>query len=293
MKIPRLTPPVLAAKHEAFQQQCGCTGDELGLDTNLMMAWEPVFRFFYEGYFDVKVVGWENIPQDGPVILIGNHSGGLPVDAFMLANGFINHHSSPRPARALAHAWLRRTGFLNRLIAGLGAVPATLDVAVNLLNHNRVVVFYPEGVKGTGKPYALRYRLEDFDPGFVKAAILTGAPIVPVTTVGGDDIYPILYDVRSLARLLKMPYFPITPTFPWLPIFSSCIPLPAKMLIKIGKPITLPYPPQEANNRKLRLHIAREFQYQIQRDINMILSKRKSVFGGWEESFIEELSKSA
>lgn len=148
-------------------------------------------------------------------------------------------------------------------------------------------MFYPEGAKGTGKLYRTRYRLFDFDPGFVKAAILTGAPIIPVVTMGGDDIYPILGNFRRLGRFLNMPYFPRTPLFPWIPYSSSCLPLPAKMLIKIGKPVHLDYPKSCAYDRKLRLRIAREIQYDIQRDINRLLLKRKSVFAGWDAADLE------
>ncbi|MBU6452718.1 MAG: acyltransferase family protein [Cyanobacteria bacterium REEB67] len=255
--------------------------DEYGFDPEILAQWEPIFRFFYEGYFDVKMIGVENIPDEGRAILVGNHSGGLPIDAIMLAIGILNLHPSPRRIRPLALDWLHKTNIVGHVIRGMGAVPATMATALKLLNDEELVTFYPEGARGTGKRYATRYRLHDFDPGFVKAALLTGAPIIPITTVGGDDIYPILTRINSLAKLLNMPYFPITPTFPLLPITSSCIPLPAKMLIKIGKPIALDYPPEKVEDHKLRRRLARLVQFQIQRELNAMLRQRKNPFCDW------------
>lgn len=263
--------------------ECGSDSDSdpYGFSTTIIMQWMPLFQFLYEGYFDVKTVGLENIPAEGRAVLIGNHTGVLPMDAFMTITGVLLHHSSPRRIRCLAHNFLRATPFFDRLTSGFGAVPAEYSVAKKLLEDEELVFFYPEGARGTGKPFSMRYRLMDFDPGFVKAAIETGSPIIPITTIGGDEIFPLLGNIRSLARVLGAPYFPLTPGFPWLPFPANLTPLPIKFLIKVGKPIYLNYPPERAKDRKLRLQIARDIQYDIQRELNSLLRQRKSPFVDW------------
>ncbi len=271
-----------------FDSRYSGAEDEYGFDLKTFYTCEPFFRFLYEEYFQVKVCGIENIPANGRAILVGNHSGGLPIDAFMLLCAILDKHPAPRRVRALALDWLRRTPILGKVIRGMGAVPARLSVAVKLLENDELVCIYPEGARGVSKPYAMRYRLEGFNPGFIEAAILTKSPIIPVATVGGDELYPLLTKVDGLAKLVDMPFFPLTTGFPWLPITSSCIPMPVKMFIKVGKPIYLDYPEEEAHNKQLRMQLAHEVQFKIQSQLNCLLRKRKSSFAGWDA---EDLKK--
>lgn len=279
------------AKHRPeFDSRYAGKQDEFGFNLSIFNDWEPFFRFFYEDYFNVHTIGVENIPAEGRAVLVGNHSGGLPIDAFMTNSAIFNLHPSPRRVRFLALDCLHHIPFVASILCGMGAVPATFAAAQKLLEEEELVFFYPEGPRGTGKHFCMRYRLHDFDPGFVKAAILTGAPIIPITVVGGDEIYPLLADLKSVARLINVPYYPITPTFPWLPPPASFVPMPVKMLIKIGKPIHLDYPPEKAHDHKLRMHISRQIQYDIQREINHLLRLRKSPFTGWDLRLIDQLA---
>ncbi len=273
-------PKQIKHRPEYYSQYDGST-DEFGFDPKTIERWQLFFQFLYEGYFQVKTVGLENIPQNGRAILVGNHSGVLPMDAFMTHTAVLLHHPAPRRIRYLSHRCLLDSRLFGDLIRGIGGVPASYDVAKRLLEDEELVFFYPEGTKGTGKPFSMRYRLYDFDPGFVKAAIATGSPIVPITTIGGDEIYPLLADLKPLARVMRTPYWPVTPTFPWLPFAASCIPLPVKFLIKVGKPIHLDYAPEQASDRRLRLRLARSIQYEIQRELNELLRMRESPFAGW------------
>ncbi|HEY9712077.1 MAG TPA: lysophospholipid acyltransferase family protein [Chroococcales cyanobacterium] len=268
---------------EEFYSQYPPDIDEFGFSISTIRQWQPFFQFLYEGYFEVNMVGLENIPKDGRAILIGNHSGVIPMDAFMTFTGLILHHPQPRRVRFLAHHFLRCSPCLRHLICGFGGVPASYTVAKRLLENEELVFFYPEGARGTGKPFRNRYHLCEFDSGFVKAAIETGSPIIPITTVGGDEIYPLLGNLRAVARLLETPYWPITPTFPWLPFFASCIPLPVKFLIEIGKPVYLDYEPEKSCDRQLRKQLAHQFQGTIQAELNRLLKKRQSMFTAWKE----------
>lgn len=116
----------------------------------------------------------------------------------------------------------------------------------------------------------------------MQLAIQTQTPLVVIATVGGDEIYPNFCNSKNLARLMKMPFFPLTFTFPWMPFPAMFVPLPVRWLMKIHKPITLDYPPEKATDRKLTLKIAREIQHQVQRDLNELLRERKSAFSGWD-----------
>jgi len=162
-----------------------------------------------------------------------------------------------------------------------GQVRATLENARALVKQGELVGVYPEGLRGVGKAFPERYRVLDFHPGFVQLAISTQTPIIPVATVGGDEIFPNFVNLKAVARLLKMPFFPITMGFPWLPFPLMFMPLPVRWLIHIHEPINLGYPPEKANDRKLVLKIAREIQYDIQRDLNKMLRERKSILTGW------------
>ncbi len=255
--------------------------DEFGYSSDTIKHWQPFLQFLYEGYFQVETVGLENIPDQGRALLIGNHSGVLPMDAFMTNTAIILHHPSPRRVRCLTHDFLQSGNHLKRLITAFGGVPAKYDIAKTLLETDELVFFYPEGARGPGKPFSMRYRLHDFDPGFVKAAIATGAPIVPIVTIGGDEIYPLIGNLKTVARVMAAPYWPVTPTYPLMPWIAGCIPLPIKFMIRVGKPIYLDYPPERAGDKRLRLRIAREIQYDIQREINALLRERKSPFSGW------------
>jgi 1-acyl-sn-glycerol-3-phosphate acyltransferase len=284
----RFFPANLRIQQNDFFARYDGMPDEFGFDLNAVKFWEPLFRFFYEDYFQVKVIGLENIPSDGPAILIGNHSGVLPIDALMLFESIYRHHSTPRRIRYLAHEWFNETPALKNIVCGIGAVPAKFTVAMQLLRDNELVFFYPEGLRGVSKPFSRRYQVMEFNPGFIKAAILSGCSIVPITTVGLDEIYPLIGTSPLIARLWGTPFFPLTITFPWLPFPASCIPLPIKTLIKIGKPIQLDYPPEKAGDRALHAVLAKEFKQLIQKELNILVSKRKSPFAGWDLASLEK-----
>lgn len=266
--------------------------DQFGFNLDSFAHWEAFFRFFYDDYYHVKVVGIENIPATGRAVLVGNHSGGLPIDAYMTNCANYNLHPHPRRIRCLALDCLLKLPIIKDMITGMGGVPARYAVAKQLLENDELVFFYPEGPRGTGKLFKQRYRLIDFDPGFIKAAIATSSPVVPITVVGADEIYPIFGRLEGLARFLGMPYFPLTPGFPWFPLTTSSLPLPIKILIVVGKPIHFDYPPERVGDKQLRLHLTKEVQYSIQRQLNFLLRHRCTAFTGWNDQFLKDLEQS-
>ena len=256
--------------------------DEYGYSLETFAKWEPLFRFFYEDYFKVDLRGLENIPDTGAAMLVGNHSGLLPIDACMVIMAMCNLHKAPRRIRYLVTDWFFTLPGVKEWIVETGQVRASKEHATKLLRNGELVGVFPEGIRGVGKTFSQRYRVLDFHPGFVQLAIAEQVPIIPVATVGGDEIFPNIMNIKTMAQLMKMPFFPVTLTFPWFPTPLPFIPLPVRWCIQVRKPINLGYPPEKANDRRLTLKLAREIQYDIQRDLNQILRDRKSIFTGWD-----------
>jgi 1-acyl-sn-glycerol-3-phosphate acyltransferase len=285
LKTLALTDPLgaLNKRNPKYCERYAADGDAFGYDIETYARWEPLFRFLFEDYFKVDVRGIENIPAEGRGILVGNHSGLLPLDGAMLSIAMCNYHNSPRRVRYLVTDWFFTVPGLNKWIRETGQVRATLANAQQLLADQELVGIYPEGIRGVGKPFKERYRVLDFHPGFVQLALETQTPIIPISTVGGDEIFPNFVNLRDVARQVGMPFFPITLTFPWLPFPLGFIPLPVKWMINIHKPIELNYPASKAKDRKFVLGIARDIQHSIQDDLNDMLRRRKSVFTGWDD----------
>lgn len=280
--MPENAAEALSKRHPEFYKLYAGVEDEFGFNLETFARWERYFRFLNEEYFKLKIKGIENIPSDGAVIICGNHSGLLPMDGCLLTSALCRLHPHPRRVRFLATDWFFSTPGLREWAMETGQVRATKENAVTLIERKEVVGIYPEGLRGVGKTFSERYRVHDFHPGFVQLAIQTQTPLVPIATVGGDEIYPNFVNVKSMARMLKMPFFPLTFTFPWLPAPLMFVPLPVKWSMRIHPAIKLDYPPEKANDRKLCLNITREIQYMIQRDLNEMLRERKNVFSGWD-----------
>jgi 1-acyl-sn-glycerol-3-phosphate acyltransferase len=270
-----------AKRVPAFYNRYAHLEDEFGFNLKTFASWEPLFRFCFEDYFKVQVQGLENIPGQGKALLVGNHSGLLPLDGAMITMALCNAHPSPRRVRYLVSDWFFTVPGLSQWISETGQVRGSIENAHKLLNNEELVGIYPEGLRGVGKTFRERYRMHDFHPGFVQLSIATQTPIIPIATIGGDEIFPNFTNLKSIARLLKMPFFPVTLAFPWLPFPAPFIPLPIKWLINIHKPIDLGYPPDKAHDKKLVLTIAREIQYDLQRVLNSQLRQRKSMFSKW------------
>lgn len=212
--------------------------DEFGFDAELtekvaLRALRPLYR----NWFRVEVSGLDNVPADGAALLVGNHSGTIAMDAMMVQLALFDEHPAQRQLRLLAADFVFKSPMLGEYARKLGATLASNTDAERLLGAGEVVGVFPEGIKGIGKPYWDRYKLQRFGRGgFVSTALRTGTPIIPVSIVGAEEIYPIIGDIPVLARLLKLPYFPITPTFPALGPLGA-VPLPSKWLIDFGEPI--------------------------------------------------------
>jgi 1-acyl-sn-glycerol-3-phosphate acyltransferase len=252
--------------------------DEYGFDP------EVTERFFLaairpikEKWFRVEVRGVENIPTEGGALVVSNHSGTVPVDGLMTMVSVHDH--TGRNLRPLGADLVFRLPIVGELARKGGATLACNEDAQRMLSGGELVGVWPEGFKGIGKPYAERYKLQRFGRGgFVSAAIRTGVPIVPCSVVGAEEIYPLVGNVPALARLLGVPYIPITPFFPLLgPL--GLVPLPSKWLIEFGEPIrTDSYDEGAADDPMLVFNVTDQVRETIQQTLYTLLMQRRSVF---------------
>lgn len=254
--------------------------DDFGFDPELTTkVILPIVRPLYERWFRVETRGLDNVPAAGAALLVANHSGTIPLDAVMTAVALFDHHPAHRHLRLLAADLVFTLPFVSPLARKTGTTLASSDDAERLLRAGELVGVFPEGFKGIGKPYADRYKLARFGRGgFVAAALRTGVPIVPCSIIGAEETYPMLGNLRSLARVLGLPYLPVTPTFPWLgPL--GLIPLPSKWIIEFGEPIpTADYGPGAAEDPMLVFGLTDQVRERIQHTIYRLLMSRRSVF---------------
>jgi 1-acyl-sn-glycerol-3-phosphate acyltransferase len=189
----------------------------------------------YRYWFRVQTSGIERVPPGG-VLLVANHAGQLPFDAAMVAAAMLLEAEPPRILRGMAEYWVSQLPFVSELASRSGAVAGTPATCREMLEAGEAVLVFPEGVRGMNKLFKDRYRLQRFGTGFVRLALESRVPIVPIAVVGSEEQQPGLANWRGLGRALGMPAFPVTPTFPWLgPL--GLLPLPVKYRIYFGEPL--------------------------------------------------------
>ena len=255
--------------------------DEWGMDSEFIGAVQPFLTFMYRTYWRVQTSGLDNVPSEGAALLTCNHSGQLPWDGAMLGTSVYLDHPAQRIIRSLYATWFPTLPFISSTLTKMGQALATVDNGTRLLQEGHLVGVFPEGYKGVGKLYRDRYRLARFGRGgFIKMALRTAAPIIPVSIVGAEETYISLYKSQTMARLIGFPFFPISLTFPWLGPLGF-VPLPTKWYIDFGTPIeTAKYGPAAANNLVLVSQLTDQVRNVVQDMINQRLAERRSVFLG-------------
>lgn len=255
--------------------------DDFGFDPELtdrvlLAAVRPLYR----SWFRVEATGLENVPSESSALVVANHSGVIALDAVMTQVALHDEHPAHRHLRMLGANLVFQTPFMGEVARKAGHTLACHPDAERLLAAGDVVGVWPEGFKGVGKSFGQRYKLQRFGRGgFVSAALRTGAPIIPTAIVGAEETYPMIGNAKTLARLLGLPYFPITPTFPWLGPLGM-IPLPSKWLIHFGDPIpTDHFPEGSADDPMVVFNLTDQVREQIQQSLYRLLVKRPSAFG--------------
>ena len=226
-------------------------------------------------YFRPTVSGIENIPQ-GRVLIVPNHSGQLPFDGLVVAVETLLGATPPRLVRPMAERWFPTLPFVSAAFSRSGVVVGDPINCRNLLEANNAILVFPEGARGSGKVWSKRYHLEAFGRGFMRLALQTRTPIVPVSVVGAEESIPSIVNLSGLAKRLGMPYLPVPPHLPLLGPLAY-LPLPTRFWIDFGPPMVFdgPYDDEdEVIQRKVDV-----VQAQVQAMVDSRLARRESVFG--------------
>ena len=254
--------------------------DRFAIDHDIRERLRPLARFLFQRWWRVSLRGLANVPRRGPVLLVGNHSGAIPVDAMMLAYALDHEHgdSPRRVARVLYDRFIDGIPALADLYRRTGGVPARFSTADALLRRGEVVVIFPEGVGGVAKLFDERYRLQRFSTSAARLAFAQRVPVVPFAVVGAEEAYPVIGRSEEAGARVGAPYLPITPFFPLLGPLGA-LPLPTKWSITFGSPIRLHREKrflEQENYEAMTERLRRSVEVLIERG----LSVRDSVFLG-------------
>jgi 1-acyl-sn-glycerol-3-phosphate acyltransferase len=254
--------------------------DEFGFDEDFTEhVYLPLLRPLYRKWFRVEVRGIENIPTEGGALVVANHSGTVAMDSLMTQVAVHDEHPGRRHLRMLGADLVFQTPVIGQMARRSGSTLAANPDAERLLSQGELAGVWPEGFKGVGKPFSERYKLQRFGRGgFVSAALRTGVPIIPCSIVGAEEIYPIIGNMKTVARLIGAPYAPVTPTWPLLgPL--GLVPLPSKWIIEFGSPVeTAELGAAAADDPMLVFDLTDQVRETIQQTLYSLLMQRRSVF---------------
>jgi 1-acyl-sn-glycerol-3-phosphate acyltransferase len=259
--------------------------DEWGRSENMRALARRIYDPMYRQWFRVEWEGLDKIPRNGGGLLVANHAGAVPSDAPAIMHGI--ETELDRPVYGLADEMFKRTPVVGTLWSRVGGVLAHPDNAYRLLREQQqLALVFPEGTKGTGKTYADRYKLARFGRGgYVQIAMRAGVPIIPIAVVGGEEAMPILWKSPQLAKLLRIPYFPVTGNMlafgPVMGPLGALMPFPAKIRIRVLDPIHLDVEPDQHRYSRSRIMDESErVRQEIQEALYEMLSRRRSVWFG-------------
>ncbi len=273
--IESISDPLLTRRLERLQANLNEYGvDPFGFDPTMVKYAAPFVYFFYKHYFRVQQFGIERVPA-GRVMLIANHSGQIPVDAAMIIAAMLIDADPPRMVRSMVERWVPSLPLLSYMFLRWGQIVGTRENSKRLLEMQEAILAFPEGVRGINKPFSDRYQLQEFGLGFMRLAMMTDTPIVPVAVVGAEEQTINLYNAKSLGKLFGMPGLPITPTTPLLgPL--AIFPLPTRYRIYFGRPMTFEGNPDDEDS-VIQKHVNR-VRGTISRMLHDGLKQRQHVF---------------
>jgi 1-acyl-sn-glycerol-3-phosphate acyltransferase len=208
--------------------------DPWGVHLGTIDRWMVIARWAYKHYFRVRTFGLDNVPE-GPVMVVPNHSGQLPLDGMLIAVAFLFEAERPRLLRGMIERWFPTVPFLGSLLQRCGQVVGDPENCRRLLDHGQSIMVFPEGARGGGKPWFKRYQLQRFGTGFMRIALEAGVPIIPTAVIGAEDTYPSVANVKPLAELLGTPYFPLWPQMLLGPL--AAVPFPVRIDLHFGEPL--------------------------------------------------------
>jgi 1-acyl-sn-glycerol-3-phosphate acyltransferase len=256
--------------------------DEWGRSERMRALARRLYDPIYRHWFRAEWEGLEKIPRDGGALLVANHAGAIPSDAPVIIHGI--EEELGRPVYGLADHFFKTVPLVGTMWSRTGGVAAHPENAYRLLREQQqLVLVFPEGGKGPGKTYDQRYRLRRFGRGgFIEMAMRAGVPIVPIAVVGAEESMPILFRVPSLARMLRVPYVPVTANhLVFGPLLGTVVYFPAKFRLKVLDPVHFDVPPDQERYSKSRvMDEAEEIRVKLQATLYDMLAVRKSVWFG-------------
>jgi 1-acyl-sn-glycerol-3-phosphate acyltransferase len=253
--------------------------DKFGFNLETCIISYSFAKLLYKYYFRVDSVGVENIPSENSAIIASNHSGVIPVDAAMIACDIFSKTNPPRVLRSVVDFFAFYFPFIGVFLSRTGQVVGTRRNFEELINDKELIGVFPEGTNGIGKSFRERYKLKKFNVGHIELSIKYKIPIIPTAVIGAEEQAPILYNVQKIAKFFKLPYFPITPTFPILgPL--GILPFPTKYRIYYGDKIEFykNYETSILKETKKVEELAKLVRNKVQNLINKGLIERKGVF---------------
>ena len=242
--------------------------DRWGMSPEVFRQALALANWLYVNYFRVHTTGIENVPA-GRGLLIGNHSGQIAWDALMVIVAMVREAEPPRAVRSMAEKFLIRQPWLGTLCVRMGQVTGVPENGRRLLEEENLVMVFPEGARGVAKPWFQRYQLQRFGTGFMRLALETNTPIVPLAFVGGEEIMINLGNISSLARFLKFPSFPL---------LLTPLPLPSKCTLRFGEPMHFKGTGEETDQEVQAM--VDEVRSSIDAMMRTGLAERKSIFFG-------------
>lgn len=204
--------------------------DPYGISKKHLTVFFGVLGLLYRRYFRVKAVGIENVPPRGRAMLVGNHSGGYALDGAMVLTSMLLEMDPPRLAQGMAEKFINMLPVGSTWSSRCGQLTGLPEHAERLLMDDRLLMVFPEGARGTAKLFKERHSLVDFGTGFMRLALKTKSPIVPLGFAGGGEAVPTIMNSTTLGKLMGVPYVPIT-------AYGIAAPLPAKLAVHFGKPL--------------------------------------------------------
>lgn len=270
--VDRRLGPDFESRSKALQVRQNEYGfDSFGFNRDYLKYALFMARWLYRDYFRTDVFGIENVPAAGRVLLVANHSGQLPFDGLVIGTALFLEANPPRMARSMVERFVPTVPFASYLFSRWGQITGTPENCRRLLNNDEAILVFPEGARGVSKSFAKRYQLQEFGLGFMRLALETNTPIVPIAVVGAEEQAPAI-NLKPIAKLLRMPSFPVVPYPPFVPI----VPLPVKYRIYFGEPISFQGDPDDDDD--VLRDMVRAVSNRIQSMIHVGLRERKHVF---------------
>ena len=223
MSLKFFTHPEIAEKVRRIELPFNAYGlDPYGISQEYLAVLYSLLHLLYRDYFTVRTHGIEHIPARGRAMIVGNHSGGLPVDAAMILVSLFAEMDPPRLAQGMVEKFAQRLPFLSHWFSRVGQFTGLPEHAERLLKDDRVLLVFPEGARGTGKLFKDRYKLVRFGTGFIRLALATNTPIIPAAFIGGEEALPTAFHLKRIAKLIGVPYIPVPPYLLPLPMPVHC-----------------------------------------------------------------------